>query len=151
MGREHGFLALAVGIASGAEYVIIPEVKYDLTKLCNHLEQDKRKGKTSEIIIFAEGAGNAPKFAKQIQNRTGIEVRVSSLGYIQRGGAPSARSRILGSQFGAYAIDLINKKKFNRILVVSSGKVCDILLSKTFGKEKKFDYKMYNLVQRLAC
>jgi 6-phosphofructokinase 1 len=64
MGREHGFLALAVGLASGAEYILIPEIKYDLNKICDELNEAKEKGKTSEIIIFAEGAGNILEVTK---------------------------------------------------------------------------------------
>ncbi|MFA5250851.1 MAG: 6-phosphofructokinase, partial [Parachlamydiales bacterium] len=100
MGRDNGFLALSVGLASGAEYILLPEIKTDLKELCSDLKKAKMKGKKSEIIIFAEGTGDVRKIARTIERQTGTPVRTSSLGYIQRGGAPSGRSRILGTLFG---------------------------------------------------
>ncbi|MFA5857702.1 MAG: ATP-dependent 6-phosphofructokinase [Elusimicrobiota bacterium] len=150
MGRNHGFLALSVGIASGAEFIIVPEVKYNLRKICAELLYDKRKGKSSEIIIFAEGAGDVKKFAENVASTTNLEVRVSTLGYIQRGGTPSARSRNLGARFGAEAVKLIKQKKFNRLVVIRDSIVGSIPLTLAKKHEKRFDYALHKLAKQLS-
>lgn len=150
MGREHGFLALAVGVAAGAEFILIPEVKISAAKLCAELRQEHRRGKTSVIIVFAEGVGNPFDIAQKITKGTNLEVRVSSLGYIQRGGSPTARSRILASQFGAHAVDLLLKGKKNRLVVLSGGKITDIPISAAANNERPIDMQTYKLAQRLA-
>jgi len=150
MGREHGYLALAVAVASGAEVVIIPEVKYDLDKIAKKLSKDKQKGKTSEIIIFAEGAGNVREFALKLEAKINIPVRVSSLGYIQRGGAPSARSRILASLFGEYAVELISKNIKNKVVVIKNNKIECIDIKTVVSKEKPIDKNLLKLVDELG-
>ncbi|MBN1621107.1 MAG: 6-phosphofructokinase [Endomicrobiales bacterium] len=150
MGREHGFLAIAIGIAAGAEFVIIPEIKYDIKKICNELKNQVKKGKTSIIIIHAEGSGDVYDFAEKIQKAINMEVRVSSLGYIQRGGSPSARSRVLATLFGAHAVKLLRQGKNNRLVALRQGRVTDVPYSQVKGKEKKPDKDLYNLVKHLA-
>ena len=150
MGREHGHLALAVAVASGAEVVIIPEVKYDLDKIAKKLLKDKQKGKTSEIIIFAEGAGNVREFALKLEAKINIPVRVSSLGYIQRGGSPSARSRILASLFGEYAVELISKNIKNKVVVIKNNKIECIDIKTVVSKEKPIDKNLLKLVDELG-
>lgn len=150
MGREHGFLALEIGLASGAEFVLIPEVKFDIRKISEELKKEKLQGKTSAIIVFAEGAGDVYKVAKRIEELTGIPVRVSSLGYIQRGGAPSAKSRILGTLFGSYAVDLLRKKVKNRVVVIRNGKISDIPVELVISKEKKIDLEIYRIIHQVT-
>lgn len=150
MGREHGFLAVSIGLASGAEFVVIPEIKIDINNICKKLLKQKAAGKTSGIIIFAEGSGNVVEFANEIEKHTGIEVRVSSLGYIQRGGNPSARSRILGTLFGSYAIDLIRKGYKNCVVVSQKGQITHLPLLKVVSNEKKITTSLYNLVEKIA-
>lgn len=150
MGREHGFLALAVGLASGAEYILIPEIKYDLNKICAELKKAKEKGKRSEIIIFAEGAGNILEVAKSIERQTGIPARTSSLGYIQRGGAPSAKSRIIGSLFGSCAVNLVRSNENNRLIVLKNGRVAHIPLEAAVAREKQINEEFYTLARHLA-
>lgn len=150
MGREHGFLTVAVGFAAGVEFVLVPEVKFRLETLCRELKEQHRRGKTSVIIAFAEGAGNPFELAAKIQKQVSLEVRVSSLGYIQRGGSPTARSRILASKFGASAVDVLLSGKKNRLVVLSDGKITDIPISLAAGKEKRFDRGMYDLAKKLA-
>lgn len=150
MGREHGFLAVSIGLASGAEFVIIPEIKYDINKICLELVKDKLNKKTSEIIIFAEGAGDSKQFAKILETKTKISTRVSSLGYIQRGGSPSARSRILASVFGNYAVTIAHKNIKNSVVVIKNNKVSHIPLKKVFYNEKKLDKNLINLLTTLS-
>ncbi|MBI4835388.1 MAG: 6-phosphofructokinase [Planctomycetes bacterium] len=150
MGREHGFLALSVGVASGADFIIIPEVKYDINRICTELVKDKAGKKTSEIIIFAEGAGRIMDVAKKIETKTKVPVRVSVLGYIQRGGAPSARSRILGSMFGAYAIGLIKQGLKNRAVVMQNNCITHIPLEKAVRGRKRINRKFHTLAKNLS-
>jgi 6-phosphofructokinase 1 len=150
MGREHGFLALSVGLAAGAEFILIPEVKVRAAKLCDELKQEQRRGKTSIIVVFAEGAGNPYDLADAVTRCSSLEVRVSSLGYIQRGGAPTARSRILASRFGAYAVQLLRNRKKNRLVVLSRGRVTDIPVALAAKNEKTIDEETYALAGRLA-
>ena len=149
MGREHGHLALAVAVASGAEVVIIPEIKYDLDKTAKKLLEDKQKGKTSEIIIFAEGADDVKTFAIKLETKINIPVRVSSLGYIQRGGSPSARSRILASLFGEYAVELISKNIKNKVVVIKNNKIQHIDIKTAVTNEKPIDRKLLELIEEL--
>lgn len=150
MGREHGFLTLAVGLAAGVEYILVPEVKHDAAKLSIELRKAHSKGKTSVIIAYAEGVGNSYEFASKLQKNVGYEVRVSSLGYIQRGGAPTARSRMLACQFGAYAVNLLRQGKKNRLVALQNGTVTHIPVLSAACKEKKFDKKLYDLASELA-
>jgi len=150
MGREHGFLALAIGISSGADLVIIPEIKPNIPTIAKGLKAANSSGKTSIIVVYAEGAGNSMEFTKQLENKSGLEVRLSSLGYIQRGGSPSARSRILASQFGAYAVRLLKSGAKNRLVVLQNGKVSNIPLSIAIKNEKKLDMNLYKLAIELS-
>jgi len=150
MGREHGFLALEVGLASGAEFVIIPEVKYHIDAICEELKKDRINQKTSEIIVFAEGCGDPADFAAQIVKKTGIDVKVSNLGYIQRGGSPTARSRNLAARFGSYAVDLACRGVGNCAIVSRNGLVTSVpLKSVVFGK-KAINPKILKTIKELS-
>jgi 6-phosphofructokinase 1 len=150
MGREHGFLAIDIAVAAGAEFVLVPEIKYDINKFCTELKQEVTKGKTSIIIIFAEGVGNPFVLSKAIEKCTNREVRISALGYIQRGGSPSARSRVLASFFAEHAVKLFDSGKKNRLVVLKNGKIADMPYSEVKGKEKKIDMDLYKLIRHLA-
>ncbi|MDR1952075.1 MAG: 6-phosphofructokinase [Elusimicrobiota bacterium] len=150
MGREHGFLAMDVGIASGCEFIVVPEVKTNMNSMVNELKLGKERGKTSQIIAFAEGAGSSWEFAKKIEDMTGLEVRVSILGYIQRGGRPTARTRMLASQFGNLAVELLHAGKSNLLVILSNGKISSVPIAKIINREKKFDKEKYTLLKNLS-
>ena len=150
MGRKHGFLAGEVGLASGAEFILVPEIKYNVNKICSKLKKQQQQKKTSVIIVFAEGCGNSYKLADEISKKTQLEVRVSSLGYIQRGGSPSARSRNLASKFGEYAVELILKNRKNLAIVLRNGRIKSVPIDSIIGKEKKIDTSILKLANRLA-
>jgi 6-phosphofructokinase 1 len=151
MGREHGFLTADVGLAAGCEFIIVPELKTDLHKLVKDLKEGKEKGKTSEIIAFSEGCGSSCEFGDKIEELTGLEVRVSSLGYIQRGGRPTARTRILASKFGHIAVDLFHRGNINQLIGITEGAVCAIPISKAISKEKAFDDKTFKVLKALSA
>jgi 6-phosphofructokinase 1 len=109
MGRESGYIALLVALAGGCEEVLLPEKKSDLETMCQEIIQGNAKGKSSWIIIVAEGSANAQDIACLITQKTGFETRVTVLGHIQRGGDPTAVDRILASQLGNYAVELLRR------------------------------------------
>lgn len=153
MGREHGFLALEIGLASGAEIVFVPEIKYSPQKIrgiCDEIKNDRKKHKASAIIVFAEGCGDANALASKIQGCTGISARVSNLGYIQRGGNPSARSRNLASKFASYAVDLILSGIKNRVVVLQGSRIKSIPIRQVISREKKIDKITLQLIEKLA-
>jgi 6-phosphofructokinase 1 len=150
MGREHGFLTMDVAIAAGCEFIVVPEIKTNIKAIADELKKGKERGKTSEIIAFAEGAGSSKDFAAKIEEMTGHEVRVSILGYIQRGGKPSARTRILASQFGNYAVELLHQGKSNLLVGLINGKLITTPIPKAIKFEKKLDKEKYNLIKNLS-
>lgn len=107
MGRANGFIALEVGLASGAEAVIIPEVPYSILEICDNLRSMRKKGKRSSIVVVAEGAARASDIRDFIEKTLGFEVRYLVLGHMQRGGSPTAFDRVLGLRLGAKAAERI--------------------------------------------
>ena len=150
MGRHHGFLTLAVGLASGAEVIIVPEVKPDMEQLCDKFRQASVSGKKSLIVAYAEGCGNSFAFGKEIEDKTGLEVRVSNLGYIQRGGTPTARERILASVFGAEAIRLLKENKTNFLVGLEKGRLKLTPFDEIPNLKREFNVENYKLLQKLS-
>ena len=150
MGRKRGFLALEVGLAEGAEFILIPEIKYDLQDICKKLKQDRSKGKASEIIVMAEGAGNSATLVEQLRRETGYDVRLTVLGHAQRGGPPTARSRILANQFGAYAVELLLKGAKKNMVGTEGRKIVSVDLDYAWKERKDLDMGQYRLAEILS-
>ncbi len=137
MGRSAGYIALNVGIATGAEVILIPEVPFDFDKDVLRVILDGRnKGKRHYIVIVAEGAGSAADIATRIEKNTGIESRPTILGHLQRGGSPTLRDRTTASLMGVRAIDCLLQKRYNRIIVEKDGKITDIDLEAGLAMKK---------------
>lgn len=126
MGRDAGYIALWCGIANGAEDILIPE-KYDFDeqKIINNIISNRKKGKTHHIIINAEGIGHSVSMARRIEAATGIETRATILGYMQRGGSPTAKDRYYASIMGSYAVDILRQGKTNRVVGFNHGEFVD--------------------------
>jgi len=150
MGRKRGFLALTVGLTVGAEIILVPEVEYEKENIFETLKENSAKGKKSGIIVAAEGIGDTRKLAKEIEENTGAEVRLSILGYAQRGGNPTARSRLLANLFANKAVELLLKKQGNRIVGLQKGRITSIELEKSYKKEKPLDLSLLQLAKILA-
>ena len=150
MGRKRGFLALTVGLTVGAEIILVPEVGYEKEKIFKTLKENSAKGKRSGIIVAAEGIGDTRKLAGEIEENTGAEVRLSVLGYAQRGGNPTARSRLLANLFANKAVELLLKEQGNRIVGLQKGRITSIELEKTYKTEKPLDLKLLHLAKILA-
>jgi 6-phosphofructokinase 1 len=125
MGRKCGWIALAAGVASGAEGIILPETPTDIGAICAQLDKGKKTGKKSSILIVAEGdeAGGAFEIAKKIRACSNYDAKVSVIGYQQRGGAPSASDRILASRLGKAAVDAFKKGRRSIVVGVIKGEV----------------------------
>jgi 6-phosphofructokinase 1 len=150
MGRDRGFIALEVGIAGGAEFIIIPEVPFEFGKLIKKIEDGKRRGKRSCVIVLAEGAGKAEELAKRIKEETGLETRGSVIGYAQRGGCPTAKDRILATMLGAKAVQLSMEEKFGYLVGIKGGEVSAVHFSQLEGVEKKIDLTMLEIAGILS-
>ncbi|MFQ5866303.1 MAG: ATP-dependent 6-phosphofructokinase [bacterium] len=150
MGRTRGFLALTVGLTVGAEIILVPEVKYEKGNIFKTLKENSAKGKKSGIIVAAEGIGDTHKLAREIEENTGAEVRLSILGYAQRGGNPTARSRLLASLFANKAVELLLKEQENRIVGLQKGRITSIELEKSCKTEKPLDLNLLKLANILA-
>jgi 6-phosphofructokinase 1 len=109
MGRESGFIGMEVAIGGGAEEALIPELNFDLDRICHEIIEGNIRGKISWIIVVSEGAGRADDIAKKITESTGLETRIVVIGHVQRGGSPTARDRALGTILGAEAVSLLIK------------------------------------------
>jgi len=150
MGRERGFISLAVGLACGAEIILVPEIKYNLSKISQELEKGRKSGKKSSIIVMAEGAGASYAIAHQIRDVTGYEVRVSVIGYIQRGGSPTARSVNLANIFGHQAVKVLMRTKSAKMVGWEKGKVVVLPLAYSARHRKEIDKNLYRLAHILA-
>jgi len=150
MGRTRGFLALEVGLASGAEMVLIPEVKYTVDEIVSRLKGGRRAGKKSIIIVMAEGAGSPDAIAEHISDLTGYEVRVSRLGYIQRGGSPTAASVRLALLMGSRAVHLLRRLRGARMLGVEAGKIVERPLNYPMTHRKEIDMSLYELAHSMS-
>jgi 6-phosphofructokinase 1 len=150
MGRERGFLALEIGLTVGAEIILLPEVKYRSEKLFETIRENRAKGKKSGLIVAAEGIGDTRLLARQIEQNTKAEVRLSIIGYAQRGGTPTARSRLLASLFANGAVELLSEKEGNRIVGLQDGKIGSMELQKSCGTEKALDPDLLRLANVLS-
>ena len=150
MGRKRGFLALTIGLTVGAEVILVPELKYTLESVVKTLDTNHAKGKKSGIIVVAEGIGDTHKLVKDIEEKAGVEVRLSVTGYAQRGGNPTARSRLLANLFGDKAVELIQKKQTKTMVALQEGKITSISLQKVTTNQKQLDLTLMKLAQTLA-
>jgi 6-phosphofructokinase 1 len=150
MGRESGFLALAVGLTVGAEIILVPEVKYRKENIFKTIRENMAKGKKSGLIVAAEGIGDTRVLARQIQRNTKAEVRLSIIGYAQRGGSPTARSRLIASLFAEKAIQMLLEER-NGVVGLQNGRIESVELQKSCETEKALDPKLLKLAAVLAA
>jgi len=150
MGKTRGFLALTVGLTVGSEVILIPEVKFETHDIIENIEDSRRRGKRSTIIVAAEGIGETRALAKEIEEDTKSEVRLSVLGYSQRGGAPTARSKFLACLFGNKAVELILNGDRNKIVGLTGCEISTIDLEESAKSTKPLDLKLLQLAKELA-
>ena len=165
MGRHAGWMALWAGLAGGATYILIPEVKTDLDDLCRVLRDRHENYSDFSIVAVAEGAelggdmhlqsgekdafghvrlgGIGERLAAEIQKRTGYETRYVVLGHLQRGGRPSALDRYIGLRFGLHAVELIAAGKFGRMVSLQGNQVTSVPLSDAVSKLRTVSPELY--------
>lgn len=151
MGRKRGFLALAVGFAEGAEFILVPEIKFNLGSIYEKLEHGRERGKTSEIIVMAEGAGNSSLIAEQMRKKIGYDVRLTILGHALRGGPPTAMSRILANQFGVYAVDLLLKGAEKNMIGIKGQQMVSVDLDDSWKRRKNLNKHLYRFAEILSA
>ena len=151
MGRHCGDIAMAAGLAGGAESILVPEQDYDLNLICRRIVEGQNAGKRHYIIVKAEGVKENPyEMAKMLEERTGSETRVVVLGYIQRGGAPDSTDRILASRMGYKAIELIAAGSESRAIGFVGNQIVSYPLEEALNVEKSFDDEFLKIAEALA-
>ena len=151
MGRNAGYIALNVGIATGAIATLIPERPYDLERdILDRMQFTQKTGKKHFIVIVAEGAGHAQDLANEIQARTGIDSRSTVLGHVQRGGSPTLRDRVTASRMGYQAVVLLEKGIFNRVVAVSADKIVDYDINVALSMHKSIDTTLLDVAETIS-
>jgi len=153
MGRESGYLAMMAGIAGGAEAILVPETPTDIEKLIAHLVEGREKGKTSSIVVVAEGddAGHAIDVAREVSARSDFkDSRVVVIGHLQRGGSPSAFDRILGSRLGMRAVEALLEGATGKMTGLSANNVVLRPLSEAWECRTQFDPSFLRVARVLS-
>ena len=150
MGRNAGHIALNLGVANGAETVIIPEKPYDMDDIKRIIISGRNRGKKHYIIILSEGVGGGQALCKDIEEATGVESRASILGYIQRGGSPTTRDRVIASQMGYHAVKLIDSGIYNRVVAMKDSKIVDYDINEALDMKKGVDEDILELIRTLS-
>ncbi len=151
MGRNCGYIAIGCGIANGAEEIILPEYyNYDEERIVEHIIESRQNGKRHYIIINAEGIGHSTSMARRIEAATGIETRATILGYLQRGGCPTARDRVMASMMGAYAVNILVAGKTDRVVAYKNGDLCDFDIDEALNMTKSIDSLEYSVANILS-
>ena len=150
MGRNAGYLALYVGISVGATAVLIPERKLDFHRdVLEPIQQARLTGNTHFMIVVAEGAGKAFSIADQLKEEIGLDARVTVLGHIQRGGAPSARDREMASRMGYTAVTALHEGRSNLIVCTQEGKITEMPIEEALEKKKTIQMERYEILEAL--
>jgi 6-phosphofructokinase 1 len=172
MGHKAGWLALHAGVAGGGDVILIPEIPYDIKAIGDHLKERVKSGKTFSIVVVAEGAlsieeakmekrerkkyraENGPSVAfrvsREISEETGMETRSTVLGYVQRGGIPSASDRVLATNLGTAAADLLAKGEYGRMVALIGNEIGSVELSVPAGKVKTVPQDHYMIDSAIA-
>jgi 6-phosphofructokinase 1 len=170
MGRHAGWIATYAGIAGGAAYILVPEQPFDVAEVCESLRERHRKGRYASIVVVAEGAqpkegsmvvqsrevdefghvrlgGIGDLLAREIRQRTGFDARVTVLGYVQRGGTPTAFDRILATRFGIAAIDAVHDGDFDHMVALRNAAIVRIPLAEALDRLKTVDPELLGVAE----
>lgn len=151
MGRGAGYLALSSGIACGATSILIPEVPYDFERdVIDRMKRTQRSEKVHFIIMVSEAIGGVEEMAKRIQAETGVESRATILGHVQRGGSPTSRDRIVASQMGYHAVQLIKDGIGNRVVAIQKEQILDFDIFEALNTKKNIDLSMHKMALEIS-
>ncbi len=144
MGRNAGYIALYDGIAGGADAIVVPEMEYDFQKdIIKPIMEGRIRGKRDHAIVIAEGVGDTKKICEDIEKVTGIRTVCTILGYIQRGGRPTAMDRLMASRMGARAVEIIRDDIYNKAICIEGNQVIERDIVEAIKMKKiPFDYDM---------
>ena len=151
MGRRCGDIALQTGIATGATAILVPEVKYNIERdVITRIINTQKTGKKHFIVVVAEGVGGVRDLAKYIEQRLDIEARATILGHVQRGGSPTLRDRVVASQMGYKAVELLKNNIGNRVVVMRGGKITDLDINEALDMKRVFDTERYKIAMTIS-
>lgn len=150
MGRGAGFIAVNTAVACGAIEVITKEMPYDLDQIAKDMLECKKNGKQNFIIVVSENVGHSQEIATAIQEKTGIEARATILGHVQRGGSPTARDRVVASEMGYYAVELLEQGIGNRVVGMQNNKIVDFDIQEALSMKKPYDERLHKIAQDIA-
>lgn len=149
MGRSCGDIALYAGISGGAESIIVPEMETNMDEIAKKMLEGKNRGKRHHIILVAEGAGEAHEVARDLQKLTGIETRVTILGYIQRGGSPGPADRIMATSMGVVAVESLLENK-SVAIGIRGGRIFSEPIGTALRTKNKFNRKLYETMKMVS-
>lgn len=173
MGRDAGWVAIGGGLAGGADLIVVPEVPTDLEAICSHVQGRRAQGREFSIIVVAESAkikdlseegvdlGKADPFghlkldrrnigerlANEIERRTGLETRSIVLGYLQRGGSPTAEDRLLATRLGVAAVNYVAEGRFGQVACMVCGEVVPVPLREVVAHSRPADLELFELAK----
>ena len=151
MGRHAGYLALYVGLSVGATAVLVPEETYDFnTHVAEKIRRARLNGKTNFMIVVAEGAASALDVGHEIQGQLGLDPRVTILGHIQRGGAPTAKDRVLATRMGYEAVRLLADGKTNRVICSKDNRIVDYDIDEGLAMKKTINAEEYEVMEAMS-
>ena len=151
MGRKCGDIALYAGICGGAEIILVPEVEFDIKQIVKKINLNQRIGKSSDIIVLAEGVCKAEDLKQQLaENGITGSIKTTTLGYIQRGGSPTMGDRVLASRCAIRAVDLLSEDKGGRVIGIKDNKIVDVDIEEALQKKGKFDEDLYKTAMILG-
>ena len=151
MGRRCGDIALQTGIATGATAILVPEIPYNIERdVIQRIVNTQKTGKKHFIVVVAEGVGKVAELANYIENRLGIETRATILGHVQRGGSPTLRDRVVASEMGFRAVELLEKNLGNRVVAMKDGKIVDLDINEALDMQRVFDEDLYKIAMTIS-
>ena len=150
MGRNAGYIAVNTGIACGATEIITKEMPYNLDDIAKKMLETRKTGKQHFIIVVSEGVGHAQEIAQTLQEKTGIEARATILGHVQRGGSPTLRDRVVASQMGHYAVELLEQGIGNRVVGMQAGKIVDFDIQEALSMKKPYEEELLQIAREIA-
>ncbi|WP_183084333.1 6-phosphofructokinase [Mesotoga sp. HF07.pep.5.2.highcov] len=150
MGRNSGYVALASGMAVGAEAIIVPELPVDYEAIAEKIWNERKRGKINCIIVVAEGAASAYTVARHVEHRIGYETRITILGHIQRGGSPTAFDRVLASRMGYASVKALEEGKAGMMMSLNGGKIKGIPLEEVLSHKKELDMELMEMAKILS-
>jgi 6-phosphofructokinase 1 len=150
MGRNSGNIALYSGIAGGAEAIVIPEIPADYVAIVKKILAGKERRKRHSILVFEVGCGDVGALARHIESACSVSVRTTRLGYIQRGGSPSAFDRVLASRMGAHAVEAYLAGKRARAVCITGNKYVDADIGEALDMKYSIDRKAYETAMEIS-